>query len=194
VSEQLSFMEMKPEKRTDRLFLGTFLDPGTAAGVVQLSHRLRDDYGLRGKSLAADRLHVTLNHLGDHAGVPQSVVAAAREAAAALSESSFEVTFDRVMSFRTRGLKQPFVLSGEGEGIAAMMAFQQSLAMAMRKAGLGRWVGTRFKPHMTLLYDDRLVGEQIVEPISWTVREFVLVHSLLRQTRHIPLGRWPLRG
>jgi 2'-5' RNA ligase len=187
-------METKLEKQTDRLFFGIFLDPGTAARVVQMLHRLCDDYGLRGRPLAADRLHITLNHLGDHTGVPQSIVAAAREAAANISDSSFDVTFDRVMSFKRGGDKRPFVLCGEGEGIAALMAFQQSLAMAMRKAGLGRWVGTRFKPHMTLLYDDRLVGEQIVEPISWTVREFVLVHSLLRQTRHIPLGRWPLRG
>jgi 2'-5' RNA ligase len=47
---------------------------------------------------------------------------------------------------------------------------------------------------MTLLYDDRSVAEQAVETIGWTAREFVLVHSLLGQTRHIPLGRWPLRG
>src|SRR5262245_21423604 len=116
---------MKVEKRTDRLFFGVFLDPETAARVTQLPLRLRDDYGLRGKPLAADRLHVTLNHLGDHAGVPQAIVAAAREAAANISDSSFEVTFDRVRSFRTRGLKKPFVLCGDDEGVAALMAFQQ---------------------------------------------------------------------
>jgi len=47
---------------------------------------------------------------------------------------------------------------------------------------------------VTLLYDDVLVQERAVEPIRWTVSEFVLVHSLLGQTRHIPLARWSLGG
>jgi 2'-5' RNA ligase len=44
-----------------------------------------------------------------------------------------------------------------------------------------------------MLYDGRLVAGQPVEPIRWVVREFVLVHSLLGQTRHEVLGRWALR-
>ena len=43
-----------------------------------------------------------------------------------------------------------------------------------------------------MLYDDRLVAWQAVEPVRWTVREFVLMHSLLGQHRHVPLARWPL--
>jgi 2'-5' RNA ligase len=54
-------------------------------------------------------------------------------------------------------------------------------------------VERKFTPHVTLLYDDRMVPEQAVEPISWRVREFVLTHSLLGKTQHVELGRWPLR-
>ena len=32
-----------------------------------------------------------------------------------------------------------------------------------------------------------------VDPVGWTVREFVLVRSLLGLTMHIPLARWKLR-
>jgi 2'-5' RNA ligase len=39
-----------------------------------------------------------------------------------------------------------------------------------------------------------LLEARAVEPIRWTVREFVLVHSLLGQTRHVPLARWSLGG
>ena len=46
---------------------------------------------------------------------------------------------------------------------------------------------------MTLLYDRRMVAEQAVEPVHLTVREFALVHSLVRQSRHIELARWPLQ-
>jgi len=62
---------------------------------------------------------------------------------------------------------------------------------ALAKAGVGARQST---PHLTLLYDARRVDEQPIDPIRWTVREFVLVHSLLGQTRYIPLGKWPLRG
>jgi 2'-5' RNA ligase len=46
---------------------------------------------------------------------------------------------------------------------------------------------------VTLLYDERGIAEHAIEPVSWTVREFVLVHSLRGQSKYIPLGRWPLR-
>jgi 2'-5' RNA ligase len=32
----------------------------------------------------------------------------------------------------------------------------------------------------------------LIEPIRWTVRDFVLVHSLRGRTMHIPLERWRL--
>jgi 2'-5' RNA ligase len=62
----------------------------------------------------------------------------------------------------------------------------------MTRVGLGRWVVPRFTPHLTLLYDNRYVEGRDVEPIAWSVREFVLIHSVLGKTRHIHLGRWPL--
>jgi len=187
------FDEDRVPQPTDRLFFAIYPNSSTATEIAHLAQRLRKDHALKGNQLASDRFHVTLHHLGDHEGLPPSLVAAAQEAAAAISESSFEVTFDTVMSFSTRTRKRPFVLRG-GKGVVALIAFQQAVGMAMRKAGLGRWVDTQFTPHMTLLYDERVVGNQIIEPVSWTVHEFVLVHSLLGRTQHIPLGRWPLRG
>jgi len=62
---------------------------------------------------------------------------------------------------------------------------------ALAKAGVGARQST---PHLTLLYDARRVAEQPITRIGWTMREFVLVHSLLGQKRYIPLGKWPLCG
>jgi 2'-5' RNA ligase len=59
-------------------------------------------------------------------------------------------------------------------------------------AGVRHKSGKQFTPHVTLLRDRISVPEQEIEPICWTAREFVLVHSLLGQTQHIPLGRWSL--
>jgi len=48
---------------------------------------------------------------------------------------------------------------------------------------------------VTLLYDRKSVLESgIDEPITWTVREFFLVHSLYGLSEHVHCARWPLRG
>lgn len=49
-----------------------------------------------------------------------------------------------------------------------------------------------FTPHVILLRDNYRVPEQRIEPIEWTVREVVLVHSLLGRTTHRHLARWSL--
>ncbi|HKD21396.1 MAG TPA: hypothetical protein VKB71_05260, partial [Rhizomicrobium sp.] len=62
------------------------------------------------------------------------------------------------------------------------------------RAGLGGATQGEFQPHITLARDEtRVKPEAVSPPISWTVREIVLVHSLLGKTTHIHLGRWPLQ-
>ena len=51
-----------------------------------------------------------------------------------------------------------------------------------------------FTPHVTLLRDRHRVPEQRIEPIEWTVRELVLVHSLIGRPAHRHLARWSLAG
>ena len=113
------------------------------------------------------------------------------ETAAAIRAAPFEVAFDCAMSFSGKSNGRPLVLCSS-KNLAALAAFQQTLSTAIRKAGLHQWVQPSFVPHVTLLYDGRRVPKQAIEPISWTVREFVLVHSLLGRSRHEPLARWPL--
>lgn len=183
-----------PQQPTDRLFFAIFPDANASARIAALALQLRGEHELRGRPLARERFHVTLHHLGDYVGVPPDVVAMADKAAAAVTTMApFEVAFDRAASFSSAPRNRPFVLRG-GDGVAALTEFQQALGIAMKKAGLGRWAKPAYTPHVTLLYDDRCVVEQAVEPINWTAREFVLVHSLLGQTRHVALLRWPLRG
>jgi 2'-5' RNA ligase len=175
---------------TDRLFFALFPDATTAARIYALQQDLRVRHGLWGRPLAMDRLHVTLCHLGDYAGLPQAVVAKAREAASSLMASPFEVTFDRALTFSGRAHNRPFVLRSK-EGAAPVETFQRKLGAEMTMCGLGRFAKP-YTPHMTLLYDSADVAEHAIEPMTWTVTEFRLVHSLLGQTRHIPLGDWRL--
>jgi len=55
-------------------------------------------------------------------------------------------------------------------------------------------VKSSFNPHMTLLYDSCALQARTIDPVRWTMTEFVLVDSLRGRTRHVPLARWQLRG
>jgi 2'-5' RNA ligase len=182
----------RPSRPTDRLFFAVFLDPDAAERAANLSRSLRKELGLRGRSLPPERLHVSLQHVGDYAGLPRQVVAAVCDAATAVRMDSFEIEFDRVVSFSGSPGNRPLVL--RGGGLDELMKFQRVLAVAIAGARVGRQVASQFTPHVTLLYGDIQVEERAVEPIRWAVSEFILVQSLLGQSRHVPLARWSLRG
>jgi 2'-5' RNA ligase len=184
-------------KPTDRLFFALFPGNEAVMQIANVTQQLRDEHGLTGKSLSNDRLHVTLHHVGDYAGgLPQGLVETVKEAASKVAATAFDVTFDRAMSFLGRPRNKPFVLRGNENsdgGLATLMAFQKAFYLAMCRAGLqGPRANAKFAPHVTLMYDDQGIPEQAVAPISWSAHDFVLVHSLLGQTKHIHMGHWTL--
>jgi 2'-5' RNA ligase len=195
MSAQSSFPGFDEPKATDRLFLALFPPPEIALEIAGLAGRLRADHGLRGRPLEAARFHITLNHLGDYAGLPPDVIrqagAAARKTAA--GAAPFQVAFNRAESFAGKPRSRPLVLRGN-DGLADLLAFQQTLGTALKLANLGQWAKGPYTPHVTLLYDDQLLPPTQVPAIGWTATEMVLVHSLLGETRHVHLERWPLSG
>jgi 2'-5' RNA ligase len=174
-----------------RIFFACLPDPGTAAEINALAVRLGEAHGLEGTAILPEHLHVTLFHLGDWAVLPEEIVRLAREAAAGVDARPFDVSFTRAESFRNSTGVYPFVLTGDKAG-AAWRSLHTALGAALKRAGLGGATQGEFKPHITLLRDARRVPPARIEPVSWTVREFVLVHSLLGKTTHLHLGRWPL--
>lgn len=191
MTQQMGLPGFDPPTPTDRLMFLLYPDPPTAERIAAEARRLREALNLRGQPLLTDRFHVTLHHLGDYVGLPADVVRKGEAAGAALAAASFEVTFDRAVSFANRPGNNPFTLQG-GEGVQALVAFQQRLALEMAKVGLKP--DKAFLPHVTLLYDGQIVPAQPVSPVPWTVDRFVLVQSKLGQTRHIVLRTWALAG
>lgn len=177
---------------TDRLFFAIFPEMGAARRIAKLVRGFGLEHGLSGAFLAAERLHISLHHVGDFAGLPQGTLAMAGKAgsAAAAVTPAFEVEFDQVESFRGGPDNHPFVLSGN-HGIIALSAFCKTLGGAMEKTGF-KLLATSYKPHITLLYSDGHIARQQVAPITWTAREFVLVRSLLGRKQYIVLARWSL--
>jgi RNA 2',3'-cyclic 3'-phosphodiesterase len=167
---------------TDRLLFALRPDLAAAVRIHALALRLGEVYGLTGKPLALERLHLTLVFLGDHAGLPAQLLAAADAMARDLRGAPFELAFDRVMSFEHRG-DAPLVLCRE-DHCAPLEALRRQL---------GADPAHGFKPHITLRYDPHRIALQEVAPISWNVTEVLLIRSLIGRGRHEVLERYPLR-
>jgi RNA 2',3'-cyclic 3'-phosphodiesterase len=179
------------QRAPNTLFFAIFPDSTSAARITKLAFSLRDAHSLSGALVKASRLHVTLHDLGGYASLPRDIVDSAIKAATAVSMPSFDIVFDRALSFSRRPGNKAFVLRS-AESNAALAAFRQSLGVAMMNVGLR---ATRsFTPHMTLLYDRQGVVEQAIEPLAWTANEFALVYSHVGEGVHESLGRWPLQA
>jgi RNA 2',3'-cyclic 3'-phosphodiesterase len=176
----------------NRLFLAIVPDPDTAARIYQRAEIIRRARKLEGNPIRPEHLHATLFFLGEWDALPGHIVARAVEAAAAIKMPPFRVSFDRTGSFSGGSNIHPFVLVGD-TGVERLKKFRQMLGVSMMRNGLRHLVRTSFMPHVTLLYDKQNVDEHPIEPISWIVREFVLIRSLYRRTTHIHEARWLLR-
>lgn len=175
------------------LFLAVLPEPETALQAVEIGRHLSLEFGLSRNFRAHDLMHVSLNPIGAYSRLPEDVVFAVCAAMANVHAMPFEMSFDRAMSF-ANGYARPLVLSSALRS-EEMMDLHVQLAKEMWSAGLIFSYNPRFLPHMTLLYDEKTVPErELAEPLRWTVREFVLVHSLVGEGRHEYLGRWPLLG
>lgn len=193
MADQLTLDGFEPPPRpTDRLFFAVRPDEATARRIDALVDELRTPLALKGKPLGAARYHVTLHLLGDFVGLPHEVIGAALRVGAAVGAQCFGVQFDQLLSFRRRR-DPPLVLTGRGDAVAGLHALHRALGQAMQACGLCSRGGTAFVPHLTLMYDRRSMPLQPVPPLRWRVDEFVLVRSLLGQSRHELLARWPLQ-
>lgn len=198
LSLDLGMLPQRPKRkpalpRRDILFFAVLPAPAAAARIAERAEWLRNQYGLRGRRRPTELLHVTLHPVGSYLDLPNDILSAAIQVGSSVEVAPFEVTFDRVSSFRGTD-RHPLVLRCS-HGIAELMTLQKTLGVAMRSIGLGPGNRSGFTPHVTLLYDRQSVPQAgIDEPITWIVREFVLVRSLYGLSKHVHCARWPLRG
>jgi RNA 2',3'-cyclic 3'-phosphodiesterase len=171
------------------VFFAVRPNPETAAAIARLAHGVVRDLRLTAHLLPPERLHVSLYALGVHRrSYPLSVINEARAIASTVSLAPFLVEFDRVKAFAGGNGKRALALTG-GEGVIGLNRLQQALSSAMSKAGVPIRQ-RRFTPHLTMMYAD-CACELFIEPMFWTVDEFVLVDSLYGRSKHVLLDRWP---
>ncbi|MFT3809036.1 MAG: 2'-5' RNA ligase family protein [Micropepsaceae bacterium] len=177
-----------PQSSMDTLFFAIRPPASLASEIARLAERSKGLFNLKGAPIPAERLHVTMAYIGLHAA---DLVAVAERAAAGLAAKPIDVTFDRMVSFKGKPGNHPLVLQG-GPALNGLRFLQRQLALEIKRVGIPSAAKAGFEPHITLLYDRAVVPETPVDPITWTVRELVLVQSLVGQGRHIDLKAWPL--
>jgi RNA 2',3'-cyclic 3'-phosphodiesterase len=190
-------LEATPARRPverHNLFFAIVPDSDTALRIERLAQRLRLEHGLKGNLLPTAHFHVTLHFIGRHDKFFERVASWAQATASTVSMPAFDVEFDHVGSFQRKARERPVVLLGSsGGGVAVLKEFQSVLGKTLASAGF-ELNPSSFTPHLTLLYDRQEFVERTIEPVRWTVREFVLVDSRVGKTQHVQLARWPLTG
>ena len=193
---QLSLPGLGPSRERDALFFAWLPEGDDACRIVRFGARLCRDLGFMGQMIAEERLHITLHPVGVYEGVPGNMVRAAQQAGAKVARlRPVEIVFERAMSFDRRRESKAFVLRPAHDVL--LMDFYRALGDSLKSVGMRR-VASRFTPHMTLLYDSRVVAERPIDAIRWTARDVVLIHSLRGrepgQGKHVHLARWRLSG
>lgn len=182
-----------PAPVTNRLFFALLPEPAVAQRIRHMAFGVQRQHGLRSRLIEAHRLHMSLYHLGDHAGVPRPWIYAARHAASRIEFPAFDIRLDHLLTFSGRAGKPrrlPCVLTTTPDAI--IHRFHRALGSALRDCGLAipSW---GFTPHLTMFYDETVLDERAIEPIRFAVREFVIVHSRIGTGQPYELlGRWPL--
>ena len=177
-----------PGDASANLFFALTPPDAVRPAMEKLGGTLQQAHHLRGHIISKDRLHNTLAAVHDAGSITQNIERAKR-IGARIRYPSFPVRFEWTGSFKVGRERYPLVLRGE-DGLKPLIEFRQEVCSQMVRAGFA--VTRNYTPHVTLLWADRCVDEYPIAPISWTVQDFVLVLSLVGQSRHIRVARWQL--
>ena len=172
----------------ERLLFLLRLEPTVAARVETVAKGVQAEHGLRSTLRPNELLHVTLDHLGDYSELNDDLIESAIAAGDQVHGCAFEMVCDRVGTLMGEG-RSAVVLHAK-KPFGEVGRLRESLKTALVASGLPS--RATFNPHVTMFYDYLAVPDQRVEPVSWTVRGFQLVHSWLGRTRYDVLASWTL--
>ncbi len=175
------------------LFFAAISDAADAVRLHAHGRQIDRQFGVGGRALEAERLHVSLHAVGGYGAVrPDADIARWCRAAGAVRAASFDVAFDQVASFGGDGNPLVFKSSREADR-AGFLALHLMLGMML--ADVGEHIKPRsFTPHMTLSYRGKRITETAIEPVRWCPSQLVLIDSHVGAHRHEVLARWPLQG
>jgi 2'-5' RNA ligase len=187
--EELKASGKRRRANEPRLFYGILVGEPTSTLFEQWARSYRREFRLLQAWLTpAKQTHVTLMGLGD--GKSPYVVETACRVGSLVQAKPFDVCFDRLSAFGGGAL-----VLRSGDHSPALQDFWRKLSAVVHDSPLQPFVTNSLEPHVTLLRDrDGVpnVPEQLVEPVSWSVRSFSLIRSY--EGKHEFPGTWQLSG
>jgi len=140
-----------------------------------------------GSPVHRDRLHISTLNLVHYGALPEGLDEHAARAVGSIQAAPFTVMFNRLVGGASSMVLLP------DEPLDRLRMFRERLGFLLIRAGIDVRLEGRFKPHITLSYRNELRFETEIDPIVWTVEEVVLIDSQVGHTKHVEVGRWPLR-
>jgi len=166
-----------------RLFFALLPDDAARTQLAERARALLAACG--GRMPAAPRLHMTLVFLGD---TPLTRLAELQALAARVQVPAFQLTLDTLAWWR----RNHIVWTGPAQCPAALCRLVSALEESLQAGGFC-YDARDFVAHVTLLRDARRgPGAGRLQVIGWTVREFVLVRSLVPAGQYQVVARFPL--
>jgi 2'-5' RNA ligase len=190
--KRLSGTGRAPAPVMHNLFFALWPDADVRARIDAAARRVKEDHAPRGRWIKPHRHHLTLHYLGEHADLPEELVATACAAGDRVRASAFDFALDIAGSFANRRI--PWWI-GCSETAPELSALWDGISAGLRTHGHPIPDGTDLVAHVTILRDaDRILPPTPIAPIKWPVGEFVLIDSLLGPgAGYTILRRWPLR-
>lgn len=177
--------EARDTREDHRLFFALWPDDDVRARLAEAVAGVSAFDGA-GRHVDVAKYHLTLHFLGGWPTAPDDTIARARGAASHVESTAFHLVVDHAGSFR--GAKVGWLAPAGNSGLDALWS---ELGHALDDAQLSPRAHERFSPHVTVLRGVRdAIAEAPVEPISWPVSDFVLVHS--HGGRYDVVDRWAL--
>jgi 2'-5' RNA ligase len=182
--------EFRPRegRRPPRYFFALLPDAEAKSRIESLAHDLHKQLRPVRPLREPDQYHVTLRGIAAPDGPFGQSIAMARTVADAIRKTSFAVMFNQAASFGAAP-NYAFSLTTRADLLAAN-SLSATLLDALRHAGL-KVDGSSFQPHVTVFYDPKRREPIDVPPLSWYVREFVLIESIDNR-KYVILDSWPL--
>lgn len=168
-------------------------DANVRVQLAITAERLCRVHRIGGTPVTSGALRLDLCPMGRVERLTQPAERALLAAGAAVSRAEFTLTFDSATPLRTREGSFPLVLKASAAGTAAALELRKAIAAAQAAVGLQVIAVTGFSAWVALMLGDSLNSvEELISPVEWPVREFVLIRRFFGGMRHEVIGRWPL--
>lgn len=175
------------------LFFATMVPPSEAESISILFDRLRKHHPVQKPQIPNNRLHISLFALLAADSLPEQIIQLSRLAGDAIHFVEFDLTLDRVLTYRNKREEKPLVLAADAASTNKINGLVRHIEQTIfNQFRMARCRTKPINPHVTLTWDRLSVPEQPVPSITLPIREVALVHSHIGKSKYDILERWQL--